>query len=947
MSTIKRSCFLFVFVAVFVFSQSGTWISVAFAYDNIQFNAVELATNGRFNFSENGEVAYPLGIVASGCHVAGYGIKSYTIYRGTYPSTAVSLASGSGWHDWSVFSDIDMTGVAIDSDYWIFFQIGYNSGVCGPTVSVDTLYSLFTRSGGVWTSTFSPATCSDGIQNQDETGVDTGGVCQSSIHNPVIIVPGLLGTEISKPADNGPEKLWLDIARNITNIGDQFMDSLQFNSNLTPSDTSLTIGEVLKNPDNLFNYTEALIQEFQNQGYTEGTDLFLFPYDWRYGVSGVINLATGKTTVDFLKDKIEEIRAQTDSDKVDIIAHSTGGLLIKKYVMDHPTDNYIGKAVFVGVPNTGAPKAIKALIQGDSFGVPFLANEEMKKISKNLPVSYDLSPSEQYFNTKGSYIKIIDNRPFSTASRDLDFEQADSFLINGHQLNNQALLNARNLHTADFDNYDLRTAGVDLYAVDGCKTGTIGKVVEVRHYTLFDSENYSSRYQLEGTPGDGTVPLESATNLPIEGVNKYYALKASHGKMLSQDGIRQQIVNIVSSSDLETKNITQDIVQCKLKGKAISVFSPLDIDIIDQDGNHSGLVAGGIQNDIPNASFEIMGEHKFVYLPDDEGQTYTINVKGTGNGTFTLKDQDINDNQVTQTQIFSNISVTSSLTGQINIGDITTTLSLNNNDQPIQPSSVVNAEQSKDFISPISTSTITGSVGQPSFYRSNVNINISATDPIITGQENQTSGILKTIYKLDNDSSYTTYVNPIIVSSEGLHTPKFFSTDKAGNNETEQSFDFTIDKTAPEFVIQFSPINKDLQFIGIDNLTDSSAINVLDQDDTITLTDQAGNTTQIKLKDKNRKHKLKAEIKSLIYNNQPVDITKNKLAFDWKFDKQQNLKELNQYVKSKKDFNIDAVYKNGKTKITGKDKNGKINKLFDGLILVKISTDKGDLNWSY
>ena len=29
----------------------------------------------------------------------------------------------------------------------------------------------------------------------------------------------------------------------------------------------------------------SLYKEFENQGYIEGTDLFLFPYDWRYGVN--------------------------------------------------------------------------------------------------------------------------------------------------------------------------------------------------------------------------------------------------------------------------------------------------------------------------------------------------------------------------------------------------------------------------------------------------------------------------------------------------------------------------------------------------------------------------------------------------------------------------------------------------------------------------------------
>ncbi len=496
------------------------------------------------------------------------------------------------------------------------------------------------------------------------------------LHNPVLIVPGVLGTNIFREA----EKLWLDLLRNFTDIGDQFMDPLQFDNSLLPLDTSLTLGEVVGKPSPVFDYTDGLIKEFEDQGYTKGTtandNIFLFPYDWRYGVS--VN------NVNELKQKIQDIKTQTGSNEVDIIAHSTGGLLVKKYVVDNPVNNYIGKAVFVGIPNTGAPKAIKVLLQGDGFGIPWLADGEMKKISKNLPVVYDLSPSQEYYNQKGSYVKIINQGFFSSTTQDLDFNQANNFLTTDHQLNSQALTNAHNLHTSTFDNFDMRNSGVDLYSINGCKAGTISKVIERRAKDIFGN-TLISYDEPDRSPGDGTVPLESSTNLPIDQGNKYYALESNHGEMLSQDGIRQKIVNIISGSNLSIPVnffgipvVLHDISECKLNGKAISVFSPLDIDITDQDGNHAGLVSGGIENNIPNASFDIMGEHKFIYLPDDEGQIYTITLNGTGNGTFTLKNEKISDNQITQTEVFSDIPVTTNLEGNLNLGE-STTLSIDTN----------------------------------------------------------------------------------------------------------------------------------------------------------------------------------------------------------------------------------------------------------------------------
>jgi hypothetical protein len=485
------------------------------------------------------------------------------------------------------------------------------------------------------------------------------------LKNPILIIPGVEGTEIFKDT----EKLWLDIGRNFTDLGDQFMDPMQFNNNITPIEPGLTVGEVISKKiiDLLvkevvvLDYTEGLIKEFNDQGYIEGSDLFLFPYDWRYGVSANV--------IESLKQKINEIKTQTGSQEVDVVAHSTGGLLLKKYVMENPSSNSIGKAVFVGVPSTGAPKAIKVLLQGDNFGIPWIADEEIKKIAKNLPVIYDLSPSETYFNQKGSYVQIRDESILGEVTKnDLDFDQTNDFLANDHQLNSQAISNSSNLHDSSFDNYDLRTAGVDLYSIVGCKAGTIGKIIERRVQTLLGGTKIG--YELEEVPGDGTVPLESATNLPIDSDHKYYALNAKHGTMMTANNSRQTIVNIITGSNLPVDEISQDISDCNLNGKAISIFSPLNIDIKDQDGNHAGILEdGSTENNIPNADFEVMGEHKFVYLPTDEGQTYEISLEGTGDGTFTLKNSDIIEGTVENTETFADIPVTAALEGSLNLED--------------------------------------------------------------------------------------------------------------------------------------------------------------------------------------------------------------------------------------------------------------------------------------
>lgn len=790
----------------------------------------------------------------------------------------------------------------------------------------------------------------DTPSNKIEVSAVFTGEMATPLHNPVLIIPGVLGTEISDSSD----KLWINLVKNITDFTDSFMDPLQFTTDLKPSDTNLVLNGVIRKiiiPFYNFDYTDGLITELKSQNYTEGSNstdsIFTFPYDWRYGVTGVLDVVNGEniTTVNLLKQKINEIKQQTGSAKVDIIAHSTGGLLLKKYVRDNQTDNSIGKAIFVGVPNTGAPQAIKTLLSGSTFGNPFLNPLEMKKIAKNMPVIYDLLPSGEYYNKKGSYVKVVDKNLLlnTTNIKDLNYIETNNFLVSDHNLNSQALNNAQNLHTADFDNFDLRTAGVDVYAIDGCKAGTLGKIIENRIHNTNSEEYFTSYNKPELTPGDGTVTLESATNLPINESNKYYALKADHSKMLSQDGIRQKIVNILSGSttNISSELITQDISECKLNGKAISIYSPLDIDIVDNQGNHSGLLNGRIQNDIPNASFEIIDDHKFVYLPNDEGQTYTIKLQGTDEGTFTLKNEDISNSEVTETEVFSNIPVTTSLLGEVNLGGITT-LDIDNGDGnmfTISPSAVIDANQSEDLISPVTTLETTGEQGQTSFYRSDVSISLEAIDPVITGQENKTSGILKTVYLLD-DSDIQTYTTPIIVNTDGLHTLTFFSTDKAGNNESEQSITFTIDKKSPEPKISIDTTTKDLKI-------ESNEIDIIisETSNTYTLTDKAGNTTKLFFQKKFlSKLLIYAKLVSIQYNNDDkITLPNSSFVYVWNVRNDPPIL-LSQTILVDKTYIIKAVYdvKKNQTTVYLKKKDTTIQKqIFTGLYTPKLTIDEG------
>lgn len=535
---------------------------------------------------------------------------------------------------------------------------------------------------------------------------------------PILIVPGILGTEI-KSTQN---KIWLDLGRIFLSSDDNFLDLMQFKSDSSPTDNSLAVTDVIKKEEinvgvgnvTFFDYTDGLINEVKAQGYTEGLDLFTFPYDWRYGVTGGDGL-----NVKALKQKIADILVVTGSDKVDIVAHSTGGLMVKKYVMENPLEHHIDKLVFVGVPNLGAPQAIKVLLQGDNFGVPGLNDDEIRKITQNMPVAYDLMPSQSYFDASGSFLSVRkqDKLGLETNSA-LNMGGVREYLVNTKGLSGAAYDTAQSMYAASFNNFKPEDHHIDAYNIVGCKTATLGSIIDFEQQYKVTTPEVSLLPSI--ITGDGTVPSQSADSLSIDVNKRYYAIKTNHGRMLSASGVRQQITNILTGSHLDVgKNVISsgklkdDTDRCHLSGMWLMMFSPVDITIYDKNGNRLGFATDrSIENSIPGADFEVFGEHKFIYVPTDEGETYDVVLMGTGNGTYTLKVVSIENGTSTSISSFNDLPVTPNLRGKVVLDKNQPTIELDSDDdgifdKHITPSSVITGGLVDDTIHTVSHKEVT------------------------------------------------------------------------------------------------------------------------------------------------------------------------------------------------------------------------------------------------
>lgn len=157
--------------------------------------------------------------------------------------------------------------------------------------------------------------------------------------NPIIVVPGLLGSWPPAPAPVG---------------------------RIDP------VGRVYVN----------LIDGLQAIGYRLGVSLFIFPYDWRRSVAD---------SAQHLKQEIQRIRQlaaskvasqspfKIDYSRVDLIAHSLGGLIARAYVQSDDYQHDVARVLTVATPHKGLLAAYYAWEGGDSsyIGLPVDAARSM------------------------------------------------------------------------------------------------------------------------------------------------------------------------------------------------------------------------------------------------------------------------------------------------------------------------------------------------------------------------------------------------------------------------------------------------------------------------------------------------------------------------------------------------------------------------------------------
>ncbi len=654
--------------------------------------------------------------------------------------------------------------------------------------------------------------------------------------------------------------------------------------------------------DPIFETHEHLIQTLDDNGYEKERDLFVFPYEWRMS-----NVETAK----LLRTRIEEIKIQTNWPKVDIVAHSMGGLVAREYIETLNGGKNIDQLITLGTPHNGSPESYLVWEGGDFYDTSFIKRTISRKIFQQEAEENGYESIFDYL-TKEPINSVRQLLPIYSYLRDESTQVMRSYPTD-HPKNSfleklKSGTGMTRLKPVLFTNIvgkisqddtitALRVSSKTTITIDGVELDMLwGHGKPDGYDDIFGDQG------LEFGLGDGTVPLSSATDIPSD---ELIELASAHNELPSDAAkiVYSRLTGLDALVDTSEPFVLSSMM-------IVRVFSPIDIQVISPSGKRMGkdFSNGNILSEIPHAFYTgYQTENEFITIPNPEDGEYRILTEGTGDGDYRIEATKI----VEDSEMGDAKESTATIRGTAETGKQEEKVVTIQDD-------VVTGENSDTF-APSTEIVLTGTQGQNDWYMDDVVVTLTATD-----NENE-SGVEKTEYSLDAGVTWNTYAEPVSISQEGMTAIRYFSTDKIGNREEIKTREIKIDKTAPEAKITFNKVTQKLDILGIDNL--GGVVNVVTKESimgekgergrtgergeknemkrwderregkrmeeekertilAVTLTDPAGHVTVLSFeKKKDRRNRIDLALQSVSYDGIVTNLSNSGIQYKWQMDR--------------------------------------------------------------
>jgi pimeloyl-ACP methyl ester carboxylesterase len=577
----------------------------------------------------------------------------------------------------------------------------------------------------------------------------------------VLFIPGIEGSRLYMRTGNIEQSVWEpSLIANITNLA-MNPDGTSQQKLYTRDLVDYAYG--IKALGDVYGPFEDFLTGLVSKGTI--TAWKPFPYDWRYDVEDIVKNGTlvgqptGPIQRVYLQDMLQELASTSPSGKVTIVAHSNGGLLAKALAVELQKENklsLIDRIIYVGSPQLGTPLTIGSLLNGDGqtdvTGGLLMYGGTVRIVAATMPGMYGLLPAAAYFThdldapvTFANDVKDLFTKPYGSAittlsslvsfltdSAGLTKKFSPNDLQSPLALSNKILTKESQMH-ADLDAWTPPSLLTEI-AISGWGNPTPfqysydtsdQKVLSCFRAAVL-SVNCAFAYRVSHVAkntdsGDGTVVSSSAiAAVPLSFYfnAKLYSAdglgKIAHGNLTSASPIQLLIGNALtaaSSSQLAiaSKYVTSSIpIGGDTPLNVVSIHSPMNIIAEDAEGNQTGIfpIAGkpGIyieKENIPGSTLQVLDDEKYLYLPQD--QTYSISLQGYDDGLSTIDLGTMGSNGITSTaEEFAEVPTTASTTASFvlppsaPIPEIQVDIFGDGSTTPLMPTSATSSASSTD-----------------------------------------------------------------------------------------------------------------------------------------------------------------------------------------------------------------------------------------------------------
>lgn len=461
---------------------------------------------------------------------------------------------------------------------------------------------------------------------------ETAIVPQAAKNNVIVVVPGILGSELKY----GSTKAWLPLP-NISSLShlacSETGSSLKTITAVTPQGSTDKYGvqDIYKN----------IYQELNNS-FSSVADVKFFAYDWRLSC---------QTTAANLKNLVSSYTGQ-----IIIVAHSMGGLVGSDLIrQESVSQRNRTTLITIGTPFTGATKAITMMENGETGFCPVeivdqVAGLFLNNYAQNFPAVYELLPtsrSQAFITVPGtgnlSYsdsINLLKSQSWGKRTNGTVkpmFSQAQSFIA--------GIDNSSGLHYAYMGKaaYHIVATGQNTTNIAVYRRNSDGSYV----YSAYGYNN----------SGDGTVPLLSATNGLSVGNSRVtqYSTVGDHVNMVKHSTVCAKVKSLISSTLNSASSISSDIENLEGINSELVINDRGWIIAPDINGHRININVNFLPEHrlLTENGQEILRTGEYLFYYDAQGEPVSVGSRwktGIGvqyalfDGAYRLEIDDVNSN---------------------------------------------------------------------------------------------------------------------------------------------------------------------------------------------------------------------------------------------------------------------------------------------------------------